>query len=188
MVRECVKTCYLKCETCFVAWYVMNFLFACSWKECVGTLSLLPYFLITTYLVFLLIVYYFKKLSAVALPSKTKWAFSPIPWSLSSLSALKLCNDWPLSPHDSTLKLSRFFKHSNMQLTSYKFHSSPLLIIKLIINLGSSFLTDKMFEILPWSSFISFLPKPGCSLKSSGAVFSNKLSSAPPLEISGSEN
>ena len=109
MVRECVKTCYLKCETCFVAWYVMNFLFACSWKECVGTLSLLPYFLITTYLVFLLIVYYFKKLSAVALPSKTKWAFSPIPWSLSSLSALKLCNDWPLSPHDSTLKLSRFF-------------------------------------------------------------------------------
>ena len=87
-----------------------------------------------------------------------------------------------------SLKLSRFFKHSNMQLTSYKFHSSPLLIIKLIINLGSSFLTDKMFEILPWSSFISFLPKPGCSLKSSRAVFSNKLSSAPPLEISGSEN
>lgn len=54
-----------------------------------------------------------------------------------------------------------FFKvvqFSNIQTCNYiyKFHSSPLLLIKLIINLGSLFLTDKMFEILPWSSLFHF--------------------------------
>lgn len=106
------KTFCLKCETCFMAWYVTDFLNVCMFlKRMCMNLFLSSYIFILIYLDFSALFLMFmtlKKWLAIAFPYKDKISIFSDPL-ISLFPFSPYSSTWHWSPFDITLKLSGFF-------------------------------------------------------------------------------